>query len=959
MRCPLLSPTLLALMAVCSLQAEDAGARDAHFEAVRSLIDAEIQDPAAREISGFTAANYPDSTWFQKYLEWDFADRFHTVDPTKVDAMGKEINAGIEANTVPEAVKKAFKGGGGTMWRMVQELGKRFINPDAPPPLVGAGNLAASEKDQANRLVKGILVACDSEWKEALAKVKDSDELFNMPETDKRYKPLFMELTNQRYDAVHVLWKAHIVLREVMTRGADFGIDPQPVNEYFAALLAKYKEDISKWDYDFGDSYIPLKADVNTLLAEGVRQKVDGLNADDIEGEIFKVLDYDLKPFTPDIRDQFIDLQLRTWSSLLRWHLEMGDDRSVRRGLEDFQQLQDRLKDLPVKLNSDTSKALSLASCLITAARLHMKANNSSAANSLLAQVSGARLNPQSGNAQNWIAGGVTPSKNQNEWAERPEAQDPQQVLSIAQAFIEQATTTDDAKQSHQLYMHAAVALRNGILGLFDGYEDEFTAAGPALYERYAYVLYRLDMHFHAAVAAEEGLQAILARISPKENPWRNHDKDHTWTDDGMAVKKLAKNAQIYASGLRQRSTSKSMMALQAEIIDLASKAVPESGGDSSRKTRLQDLYNSGSYDECIAGCKEYLAEKKDDYDVYGYEINAYMAKYEQANKPPATPTDPQVAAIANELRTLSSEMVDRLNALKGPGKGELTSDQKKAYSAAISTPVFINYSQNKFAEVRKALNSEFWRSAPSDQGLRARMLRYLCMSEMKGQEAVLADAAAKQDPKTYATLFPELQGVYAIYGRQSKQLTDDEVQKPLRSGGKALAKVYNTIQKNCQALVGANVPGSDKLLPIITDSRRALADLLYTDLIADPKVERGNLLAVAGLLWEMDSHDRAANLYALYLRNLASDVTVQDFKRNPKPILDRAEAQVVQRPELRDAWKVIRDLLEDGPEVEDYRNGVIPREKLTEEPIDCLLATDKLRSFPCRHREDARTDRR
>ncbi len=53
-----------------------------------------------------------------------------------------------------------------------------------------------------------------------------------------------------------------------MTRGADYGIDPQPVNEYFATLLAKAKEDISKWDYDFGDSYIPLKADVNTLLAE-------------------------------------------------------------------------------------------------------------------------------------------------------------------------------------------------------------------------------------------------------------------------------------------------------------------------------------------------------------------------------------------------------------------------------------------------------------------------------------------------------------------------------------------------------------------------------------------------------------------------------------------------------------------------------------------------------------------
>ena len=966
MRLSALSPTIVALLAIAPgarLLASDAAAaaRDAEFEAVRQLIDHEVQAPAARQLKLFVAANYPSADWYQKYLNWDFSDRFHDLEPAKVEAMAKEISDASKSGTLPPTVQAAFKGGGGTMWRMVQELAQ-VMGPDLTPDTVGAANLSSSERDRRNRLLLGIIGACDVEWNEALDKVKANEEpekkLQDMDAKDPKFETETYKACNLRYEAVHVLWKAHVVLREVISRGADFGIDPQPAIDYLTKVLSYIKDgpaDLGKWDYDWGLDYMPLKADVNEMLAEAVRLKVGQIAADDVETSFFQVYDYDLKQFKPNVRDQFIELQLRTWASMLRWHLEMGDQANLKRGVDDFGNLQERLKGHEaININNDDAQAIALAQCYLVVARIQNALHNTTACNSLLGKVAGARKNPESGNASKWLIflshGGGPDHVVDNEWGQPPEDDDPSQAIDTAGAFIAQALGTDDLKQARGLYTHAAVALRNGILGLSDGYEDQFIAEAPIIYERYAYALYKLDMHFHAAIAAEEGLRAIAARITAKESPWRvGRDPKRPLTEEGKPLEKLCKNAKSYASMLRQRAAKSQVVeGVHGQVLSLAFQILPESQTTDTLWSQIYDLLASGDYDQVIDKTRALVKAHKSDAnylkDFYykGFSIitSALMGEYEKA-KADAAKNDPAAPDImqkaADELRSISEKMLD---SLKG---ASLNSDEQKAYTTAISTPVFINFNAQRYNDVIAALDAKFWKAAPPDEDLRARMLTYLCMSTLSLQRARDADGKG-EDAKTIIAEFPRLQDTYAIFQHQVAHLTSEAVASRIVAGKKAMAATFNSVQRAATALIMGGDAASDKLKPLIMESRKALADLLFDTF--GPNSKPDNVLAVAALLWDMPDHERGAKLYKIFLKQIKRDAKAQDFKRNPKPMLDQVEGVVGQRPELRSDWKLIRDLCEDGPGVDDWRDGKIDRSQLTEEPIDYARATEKLRAY-------------
>ncbi len=960
MRLSALSPTIVALLAVgCGSRlaaADDAStARDAEFEAVRQLIDHEIQAPAARQLKLFLAANYPGADWYQKYLDWDFSDRFHDLEAAKVEAMAKEISEASKSGSLPPVVQAAFKGGGGTMWRMVQELAQ-VMGPDITPDAVGASNLAASERDRRNRLLKGIIAACDVEWNEALDKVKANAEaetkLQDMDEHNPSFQPETYKACNLRYDAVHVLWKAHVVLREAITRGKDFGVDPQPAIDYLSKVLSYQKDgpsDLGKWDYDWGLDYMPLKADVNEMLGEALRLKVGAVNMDDIETSFFQVFDYELKQFKPNVRDQFVELQLRTWASMLRWHLELGDDANLKRAIDDFNNLQERLKGTAaINLNGSDARAIALAQCYLVAARIQGKLHNTTACNSLLGKVAGARQNPESGNAGMWLlylthgGGGGDPHVvgGDEEWGQAPEADDPSQAVDTASAFLAQALETDDAKQARGLFTHAAVALRNGILGLSDGYEDQFIAEAPIIYERYAYALYKLDMHFHAAIAAEEGLRAIAARITAKESPWRmGKDPKRALTEEGKPLEKLCKNATTYASMLRQRARKSQVVeSVHGDVLELALKILPETQSVDKEWSKAYDDYQSGEFEKCKDDVRALLKADRTDANFYkGFALitSALMGEYEKAK---SSGDADAMQKAADELTTDSDKIIAMLK-----DRPKLTSDEQKAYTTAISTPVFINFNAKKYDDVIAALDAKFWKAAPPDEDLRARMLNYLCMSALSLQRARVDDQGKGEDAKAILEQFPKQQAIYATFQRQASRLKDEAADR-VAAGGKAMAATFNSVQKAATALILGGDAAADKLKPLIMESRKALADLLYDTLGLKSKPD--NVLAVAGLLWEMQDHERGAALYKIYLKQIAKDAKAQDFKRNPKPVLDQVEGVVTQRPELRADWKLIRDLCEDGPGVDDWRDSKIERSQLTEEPIDYARAVERLRAY-------------
>ena len=970
MRSRWLSPTLVtvALMGMCWSPLQGATAtpeeRDAQFAAVHALIEAELQGPAERQKADFQNAGYPDATWYQKFLDWDFSDHFHDLAPDQVEALGKELAtaANNPASTIPDAVRKAYKGGGGTLLRLVNELAK-IINPDDTPPPIGKDNIPPAEKQRRDYLVRDLIGDSDQEWKDAAKIVKTFEDdpgpngegnIWNMDDKNPKFKTASFEACNRRYQAVHILYLAHIVLREVITRGPDFGMDPAPVIAYYNALLTENRDWLSKWDYDWGDDLLPLKAEVNILLAEGIRVKVAQLSPEDIESELFKVLDADLRPFTN--KAQMIDLQLTTWSSLLRWRLEMGSDHDLKHGLELWRDLHQRVKDLPVKLDDPGYSGQLLASCYIIAGRMQAANKDTSRASALFAEVAKYKDNRLSYDAKDWIANvskGSDPTI--SGWGSAPEPQDPGAVLGLAQALVMQARQTEDLAQQRSMYMNAAVALRNGILGLSDGYEDQMVESGPTLFQQYALVLSHLGMHYHAAIAAEAGLEAVSNAITDKYNPWRiNNSPNRDFTEDGKAIDRLGRAALAFSSNLMLYNKDAGVQALYSQTITLKQKVAPTGNAKDLTKIVIQIKLSNGDYDGVISDAKDFAHNNKDLEDyfwAYDTITSARMAKFDVLKKnQDQQSVQGDLDQIAADLKKSSAAIMSLVKPIAKP-----TLTEKKAYATALSTPIFINYSQGNYDEVLAALDAGFWATPPADENLRARMLRYLMQAVARKQDQALKDPAAALNPQTLIDAFPQQQAAYETFQHQAPRIHDEDATATVASAAKTLANVFNTVSTKATEAYNADpkAPLAPKLPPMIDYAKKALADLIFPSLSI--KSPLGRLDAVAGLLWDMDDHPRAGHLYDLFTQKIAQDNELQNFKRNPKGRLDQVEALVLVRPELKDDWAVIRDLLEDGPAVDDWRDGKVTRDQLTEKPIDYLDATEHLAALAKRV-DDMRT---
>ena len=964
MRSRRLSPTLVtvALMGMCWSPLHGATAtpeeRDAQFSAVHALIEAELQGPAERQKADFQNAGYPDVAWYQKFLDWDFSDHFHDLAPDKVETLGKELStaANDPASPMPDAVRKAYKGGGGTLMRLVNELAK-IINPDDTPPPIGKDNIPAAEKQRRDYLVRDLISDSDQEWKDAAKVVKTFEDdqgpngeanIWNMDEKDPKLKVASFAACNRRYQAVHILYLAHIVLREVITRGPDFGMDPAPVIAYYNDLLTQNREWLSKWDYDWGDEFLPLKSEVNIMLAEAIRVKVAQLTPEDIESELFKVLDADLRPFQNAIKAQMIDLQLTTWSSLLRWRLEMGGDHDLKHGLELWKDLLGRTKDLPVKLEDSDYSGQLLASCYIVAGRMEAANKNTSKASALFAEVAKYKDNRLSYDAKDWIANvskGADPTI--SGWGSAPEPQDPGAVLGLAQALVMQARQTEDLVQQRSMYMNAAVALRNGILGLSDGYEDQMVDSGPALFQQYALVLSHLGMHYHAAIAAEAGLEAVSNAITDKYNPWRiNHDPNRDLTEEGKAIDRLGRAALAFSSNLMLYNKDAGVQALYSQTITLKQKVAPTGNAKDLTKIVIQIKLSNGDYDGVINDARDFAHTNSKDLEDYfwAYDMitSARMAKFDALKK------SPDQGSVQGDLDQIAADLNKSSAAIMALVKPipKKTLSEKKAYATALSTPIFINYSQGHYDEVLAALDASFWATPPADENLRARMLRYLMQAIARKQDQSLKDPAAALNPQTLIDAFPQQQAAYETFQHQAPRIHDEDATATVESAAKTLANVFNTVDTKATEAYNADPKAAlaPKLPPMIDYAKKALADLIFPSLSI--KSPLGRLDAVAGLLWDMDDHVRAGHLYDLFTQRIAADNELQNFKRNPKGRLDQVETLVLVRPELKDDWAVIRDLLEDGPAVDDWRDGKVTRDQLTEKPIDYLDATGHLNAF-------------
>ncbi len=958
MRAGVLTPTMTAVafatltlcMTGAGAQAADqaSNARDQEFIAIQGLIDHDQRAPAQHLKDDFAGANYPADQWCRDALDWMYADRFRSseTDPAtqkKLDdlyaTIGPKLQAAVDANAadVPDVVKTMWKAKGSPLLRLVNDLG-RVINPNLPPPLIGKANISAADKATRNHQVADLCAEAAKEFKKGEDAVTAFDagpgaHLFDISEDKPEYKKLAEQATTVRFEAIRPLYLAHIILREVLTRGDDFGIDPAPVKAFYKDLFTKDNVDtIGKYDYDWGDNNPWLKAYANVILCEAVRQGVKDVTADDIESEIQKVIADNPNTMNGPMRVQFVALQLNMFQHLIRWQLELNTPKSLKHGAELTAQLQDQVKnDSTLRVKGDDEKAIALAECYVVAARLAHEAKNNNGVSTWLGPVMAARENPMSTNAKMWSVyfTGSSPGGSGNDWGEEPSPEEPGAALATAQAYIQQANATPDAKQARGFYLKAAVSLRDAVLALTTpAYEDQFNDVGPQIYSEFASACYHLDMRYHAALVAEEGLRAVSLKVTDKSNPWKGNE----------AVKRLEGNGIAYAQGLQARATGPAVAHIWDDTIGLIKKISPEDGNKSLDRMQIQLDITTGQWDDAIRNLDAYAKtypDADDQFWAFNNRINAMQGHFNALAAQLAT--NPGVKDDMDKVGAATSKIAnDMLAKLADTEKTRaLTDPELKARASAQTVELYQDFAAGRFKDVIDKLGPDFWKHPPGDEALAVSMLKMMSNATFKFHEQTFSSDAAKKDPGTALQAnWPVYQGVYAIFKSHATNYKSPESVKPLRDSSRLLAAVFNRVSNLGEPLAGT----STAIAAMLDEARKATADLVAPTLSANSKASQ--LVAIGDLLFNMDDHVGAGRLYAYYLANLDNDADLQAFVQAPKSRLDEVENIIGSRPELKTEWAKLRDRLED----QDHPG--IPRDQWGELPINYGIAAKLMKDF-------------
>ena len=939
---PLVSPTLLALALMSgagtggTLQAATAEERDQHFQALTAVLDRDFRLTGVRQQAEFATQGYPDDAWFRKALTWYAAVKAKagTLEPAKIAELDKlatnlrtELDVAEEAGKLPEPVAQLLTSAGSPATAIVKDLAA-FLHSDEAPPVAPR---AAERVAIAQAQVVALLAATDKEWKKCLAKVKankDGDDFgLSGSENDPKTVEALRKSTMLRYDAVKPVYTAYTALREIVTRGKDFGIDQRTVtlaNDWLKVFLKENIAALSDWEYTYGDFFPYLKAYTDIVMLEAVRQGTPNQKLEDLEGSLEAVNALDTKKLkaTAD-REDLIQLQMRCWTALLRTRLELAAAETdaakatlhLEKGLEFFKQYRDTFKGQKemTPSASDVHRAHYAGPLWLVAARLNLAKGDSGAATALLGEVAANKKIIASEHASGWLlkAAGGGASSGAGEWGKPTSPLEPAQALNIAKALRNEAKSSVDEKVKRGQWLSAATQLRAGILGVNGAYNDQFVDYGPEVYNLYATCLANLELRYHAALVAQEGLRAVASRITKENNPWK---KGTAWTDAGKQVPLLAKNAMTFANALANRAKGGAVGSVQSEVIELVQKLVPELAGKTADETLVVNAISDGEYERAIQLSKDYLKKYPTEQPkAYSWMVAAYSAWYDDAKKNKDEAKAKQVSA---DMQAATVVMEQEAKAeLAKTLTPERTRDWMRVMSTVQAAKLSSLMANEQYLAVLTTYNADFWKNPPADEELRARLLRGMCTAVNGAEAARVKDEKAKADPQSLIAAWPNYKTAYDVYKRFLPSIKDPILLERTQRFGKNMAGGMNTVAFLADALSKAK-DAPPELSDILKQARRAFADL-YEPVIKE--TDKANTIQfVADTLWTLDEHARAVRLYELFQKVIEADKDLQAFIKEPKPVLDAVQESLGSRPELSADWLKVRDLVEDKPELAD-----------------------------------------
>lgn len=938
-----LSPTLLSLVlstaGVAPAWSATADERDQHAIAVAKLMTSKMRLPADRQLKAYKEAGYPASDpYLDKVLRYTYLDQFlgelPEADKAKNEAELKGLRAELEpalrAGKLVGTTKQIFSGGGGSATRMVNEIAK-IMHPEGAPPLVPLAN----EKVQAlTRLLDALGKQAEEDFKTAVDKVKANkaadDKIWDLPEGSKEQMAAINAGVEMRLEALRPFYTAMIALRDAAHRGKDFGIDPAPIQAQIKKMFTSERPELDKktwadliaaWDFEWGEFNPFISVNCGTLLGDALVAGAKSVKEEDVEGVLQKVADFSTKEFKdPNVRAEAYRLKFQAWGNLLRYRLMQNNTRSSNRGWAAWQDFLNRAKnDEYMRLGQVPKIASDLGKLYIMAARIAHAKGDSGAASALLAELSSSKpANPYGEYAKKWLAywGRAGGSSSGSGWSQRPLAMEPEKAIIIAKAFMSEANATADPQVARQNYLSAAVALRNGVLGLASGLAEEkaYIEFGPHVYQLYSYVLYKLDLRHQSVVAAQDGARALAAKIKwyadqKKPNPWKKTAADgkEVWDDSRVSPFKVANDGMIFASQLKTRDPN--TQSLYSQSIELLKAIDPEAVGENLRKQQLIALLQENDFEGVMRESEAFLREFPASYLWIFTLKNSAVSQW--LDKLARDKDTAKITSLSEQLVKDNTAMGKRIDdELKTNPPDARKRELEKARTTIKVAEVDNLLANKKYEDVIARIDAEAVKNLPSEDTLAARMLRQLSRATLEWHESrkeVLAKdpAALLAAMKTYETVYHNLQ-------RGTGKLRNRGVDSTLDAANQMLAKVFNLSVSMIVKLQQAGNATGD-LVAMAEVGNRAFADLFEPTI--DDKTSAISILFTARTLWDVDERKRAAKLFARFIALADKDEEVKAFRADPKAVVEKFTPVITARGEFRKAWEEISDLCWDSAE--------------------------------------------
>lgn len=956
-----IAPTLLALglLPAAAWGATSAAERDAHLDAVKSLIERDFRLPAQRQLAAFAAAEYPDAAWHGKFLAWFYADRFRALSPdpaekAKLEAEAKALFAELDAAKaqLPQDIQDQI-GGAGKIFRLINDL-LRVCGQDSAPHQLGAQAIIPEQRAALNSITLTLIGDINAYFKEGLAKIqahqKAEEDALLLEETDPKFLTVAQEAVRMRAALVRPVYWAHLVLREIAERGNSFGLDPAPARDFLKDFASKNFKTLEEWDFNWGGYDPSLRHPLLDLCLQAARFKVPQASIEDIAGEMQALVDIDINNYKQAgvaVQEEIRTLQVKAAASLVAFYREAGRDvapKYFQRGLEVFQQFKEKYKsDRSFRLDHPNhARVVELARLHFQVGRLQ-KAKGDPAAVGTFGLVSSVRTHPLAGNAAAWAAWAIRPEGETTissgaTWGEVPVASDPAIAILTGGALLKAARTSGDPALQRQSLLSAAVTLRNGVLGLGSAaYAETADELAPEVWARYCDALSQLGMRWHAALAAQAGLRDIATRLAANKGaPWK--ERNGTWNAKGRLISTLARNSFSYTAHLRMAGNSSAVSALTIDITNLVRQVSPDDAGKSQDISFILSL----------------LAEK--DWRAASTKIDEFVKAYPEESYRGAS-----LRAMLNrgaydaakteaEKKTIAERALKEADATAKQAEAELlkTTDpaRKRVLNQALregqALTAFFALRQGKNEVVLDLLGQHYWQNPPGDESTTIEMLGYLCQAMRNYFEELSKDEQKRGDAAQLIANWPRTLQSYEIWKVQHERFPAAE-ERIGRLGG-SLARVFQIVAAQTALLRRADTAPAE-LGAIEATANRAFADLIEPTL--GPKSRPGTLLGVANVLWDLDEHPRAGRLYELYLAQIGDDPELAALREAPKDALAELDGLISQRPELRSKWNEAKDLLIDDPQLpQRIIEGNLPPDQWGEKKRDFVAAVVAIRAL-------------